>query len=67
MHLLARAIEKAKSTEGDAVRQALEQLDGYSGLIKDYKAPFATPAHEALSPEDYIMVRYEGGKIVPVQ
>jgi branched-chain amino acid transport system substrate-binding protein len=67
MHLLALAIEKAKSTEGDAVRQALEQLDGYSGLIKDYKAPFATPAHEALSPEDYIMVRYEGGKIVPVQ
>lgn len=67
MRLLARAIENAKSTNGEAVRQALENLDNYDGLIKNYKTPFSSAAHEALAPEDYIMVHYEGGKIVPVQ
>jgi branched-chain amino acid transport system substrate-binding protein len=67
MQLLALAIEKAKSTDGDAVRQALEQVESYDGLIKKYKNPFGTPAHEALSPEDYVMVRYDGGKITPVK
>ncbi len=67
MNLLALAIEKAKSTDGEAIRAALEQLEGYQGLIKKYDKPFATAAHEALSPADYIMVRYDGGKIVPVK
>ena len=67
MNLLALAIEKAKSTDGEAIRVALEQLESYQGLIKKYEKPFATTAHEALSPTDYIMVRYDGGKIVPVK
>jgi len=67
MQLLAQAIEQAKSTDGDAIRQALEQIESYTGLIKTYKKPFATPAHEALAPEDYVMVRYDAGKIVPVK
>ncbi len=67
MNLLALAIEKAKSTDGEAIRAALEQLESYQGLIKKYDKPFATAAHEALSPTDYVMVRYDGGKIVPVK
>ncbi len=67
MNLLALAIEKAKSTDGDAIRAALEQIESYQGLIKKYDKPFATAAHEALSPTDYVMVRYDGGKIVPVK
>ncbi len=67
MNLLALAIEKAKSTDGEAIRAALEQLESYQGLIKKYEKPFATTAHEALSPTDYVMVRYDGGKIVPVK
>ena len=67
MNLLALAIEKAKSTDGEAIRAALEQLESYQGLIKKYEKPFATAAHEALSPTDYVMVRYDGGKIVPVK
>jgi branched-chain amino acid transport system substrate-binding protein len=66
MHLLAKAMEKAKSTDGDAIRKALEDLDSHSGLIKDYKRPFSPTDHEGLGPEDYVMVRYEAGKIVPV-
>jgi branched-chain amino acid transport system substrate-binding protein len=67
MQLLALAIEQAKSTDGDAIRQALEQIESYQGLIKTYNKPFANASHEALSPEDYVMVRYEAGKIVPVK
>lgn len=68
MHLLARAIDQAGSTDGDAIRQALENLDGtYEGLIKTYTAPFSADNHDALGPSDYIMVRYEGDTITPVE
>jgi branched-chain amino acid transport system substrate-binding protein len=66
MHLLALAIEKAKSADGDAIRKSLEEIESYNGLIKSYKKPFGPDDHEGLAPEDYIMVRYEGGKVIPV-
>jgi branched-chain amino acid transport system substrate-binding protein len=68
MHLLALAIEQAGSTDGNAVRSALENLKAtYQGLIKTYTLPFTPENHDALGPNDYIMVRYEGDKIVPVE
>ncbi len=67
MHLLAKAIEQAGSTEGDAIRAALENLDTHEGLIKTYVKPFDADNHDALGPDDYIMVRYEGEEIVPVE
>jgi branched-chain amino acid transport system substrate-binding protein len=68
MHLMALAIAQAGSTDGDKVRDALEDLKGkYEGLIKTYERPFSKTEHDALGPTDYIMVRYEGEKIVPTQ
>jgi branched-chain amino acid transport system substrate-binding protein len=67
MHLLAMAINQAGSTDADAIRTALEDLKGsYRGLIKTYTKPFSPENHDALSPDDYIMVRYEGEQVVPV-
>jgi branched-chain amino acid transport system substrate-binding protein len=67
MHLVALAIEQAKSTEGAKVRDALENLaTPYAGLIKTYKRPFTAEQHDALTDDDYIMVVWKGGKIVPV-
>jgi branched-chain amino acid transport system substrate-binding protein len=67
MHLLGMAIEQAGSTDADAIRTALEDLKGsYQGLIKTYTKPFSPENHDALGPNDYIMVRYEGEQIVPV-
>jgi branched-chain amino acid transport system substrate-binding protein len=67
MHLVALAIEQAKSTDGDAIRKALEDLQGsYQGLIKTYSKPFAAHNHDALGPSDYIMVHYDGDNVVPV-
>jgi branched-chain amino acid transport system substrate-binding protein len=68
MHLLVKAITQAGSTDGDKIRDALENLSGkYEGLIKTYDHPFSKTVHDALGPSDYIMVRYEGEKIVPTQ
>jgi branched-chain amino acid transport system substrate-binding protein len=66
MNLVARAIEKAKSTDGEAIRKAMYEIDDYAGLIKTYKKPFGPNDHEGLATDDYIMVKFEGGKIVPV-
>jgi branched-chain amino acid transport system substrate-binding protein len=67
MHLLAMAIEQAGSTDGDAIRQALENLGTYEGLIKTYEQPFTKDDHDALGPDDYIMVHYDGDQIVPAE
>jgi branched-chain amino acid transport system substrate-binding protein len=67
MHLLALGIAQAGSTDGDAIRSALEELKThYEGLIKTYATPFTSSNHDALGPDDYIMVHYAGDKIVPV-
>jgi branched-chain amino acid transport system substrate-binding protein len=67
MHLVALAIEQAGSTDGSKVRDELENLKAeYRGLIKTYKRPFSPEQHDALTDEDYIMVVWKGGKIVPV-
>jgi len=67
MHLVALAIEQAKSTDGDAIRTALEDLKAsHQGLIKAYNKPFAPDNHDALGAADYIMVHYDGDNVVPV-
>ncbi len=67
LHLVALAIEQAKSTDGAKVRDALEEMKAdYAGLIKTYKHPFTSEQHDALTERDYIMVVWKGGKIVPV-
>ena len=68
LHLVALAIEQAGATDGPKVRDALENLKAeYHGLIKAYKRPFTSEQHDALTDDDYIMVVWKGGKIVPVQ
>ena len=68
LHLVALAIEQAKSADGAGVRDALEELKAeYAGLVKTYKHPFTSEQHDALTERDYIMVVWKGGKIVPVQ
>ena len=67
MHILARAIDQAGSTDSDAIRQALESMGKYDGLIKSYDPPFSADNHDALNENDYIMVRFVGNTITPVE
>lgn len=67
MHLVAKAIDQAGSTDGDAIREALEALDKHEGLIKTYDPPFTADNHDALNENDYIMVRFVDNTITPVE
>ena len=65
MHILALAIEKAGAADGAKIRDALENLGEYRGLIKTYRRPFTPEEHDALTENNYILVTWRKGKIVP--
>lgn len=65
LHLLARAIQQAGSTAGPQVRDALEHLEPYDGLLKQYNPPFTPTNHDALLAEDYLMTVWQDGRLVP--
>jgi branched-chain amino acid transport system substrate-binding protein len=67
-HLLAQAIQQAGTTDRKAVRDALERLPAWRGLIKDYKPAFTPARHEALGPGELLLARYRAdGVLVPAQ
>ena len=66
IHLLALAIEKAGTTDREAVRNALENLKPHKGLVQDYAPAFTTKMHDALDAGDFRLSRYDrNGVIVP--
>ena len=66
LHLAALAIEKAGSTKGEAIRDAMYKIDRHKGLIKTYDKPFSPANHEAVGENDYIWTRFEDNQILPV-
>lgn len=66
MHILARAISLAGSTDRKAVRDALEKVREHRGLIKTYAPPFTPGRHEALGARELLIARYRAdGVLVP--
>jgi branched-chain amino acid transport system substrate-binding protein len=66
-HILAKAINKAGSLDRVKIRNALEQVKDYAGLIKTYKQPFTAERHDALTLNDVFMAKYAAdGAIEPV-
>jgi tripartite ATP-independent transporter DctP family solute receptor len=64
-HLLARAITQAKSTDRVAIRDALEALRPYQGLLREYKPAFSKEDHDALEPSLLHLGRFDDrGRIV---
>ncbi len=66
MLLLSAAIEKAGSTDGPAIRQAMYDIENIEGLIKTYTDPFSPDNQDALGPEDYIFTNFVNGEILPL-
>lgn len=65
VHLLALAIEQAKSTDMTVIREALKNLEAYDGAIKDYRYPFQQ-SQDALWSQDYILTTYDAdGNLIP--
>jgi branched-chain amino acid transport system substrate-binding protein len=65
-HILALAIDRAGSTDRKAVRDALEHLGTYRGLVQTYAPPFTPARHEALDPDTLLLARFRAdGVLVP--
>ncbi len=68
MHILAKAINLARSTERSAIRDTLEKVREHRGLVRLYKPPFTPTRHEALGPAELLIARYSReGVLVPAQ
>lgn len=64
--LYAAAVKQAKSTDGSAVRLALEDLKTpVQGLLKTYDHPFSMTNHEALGAKDLVWTKWKDGKLAP--
>lgn len=63
-HMLALAIEQARTTKRDKVRAALERLEIYHGLVRSYQQPFNKLDHEGLDKQQVFLGRYDSfGKL----
>ncbi len=68
VHLLARAVTLAGSTERPAIRDALEKVRDYHGLTGDYPVPFTAERHDAMRLDQVFMARFNrDGVIVPIE
>ncbi len=64
MHLLALALRQAKSTDGDTLRRALENLDSrYQGAVTSYEKPFSAQDHDAITANMMVIGTVSGGRI----
>ncbi len=66
IYLLAAAITQAKSTEGRAIREALENLGTkVEGVVTTYDRPFTAADHEAISDNIPVFGLVKGGRVGP--
>ncbi|MGI9143789.1 MAG: hypothetical protein ACR2IJ_11430 [Fluviibacter sp.] len=67
VYLIASAVNTAQTTQGTAIRNALEKLPAYDGAIKRYAPAFTRINHDALDSRQVIFVRIKpDGSIVPI-
>ncbi len=62
--LIAAAMKQAKSTDGEKVAAALEQVSGVQGVIKTYDKPFSKTNHEGLNVADFYLARWKGPTVI---
>jgi branched-chain amino acid transport system substrate-binding protein len=64
VQIYAQAVKQAGSTDGAAVRAALEDLKApVNGLLKTYNKPFSKTQHEALTAKDFVWIKWKDGKL----
>ncbi len=67
VHLLAQAVRKANSVNMQKIRDTMEHLTEYHGLVRNYQRPFSARDHDALSAKDFILANYKNGVLVPME
>ncbi|ENO82312.1 extracellular ligand-binding receptor [Thauera sp. 27] len=67
IHLLALAIEQARSTHRPDIRAALERLPAYDGVVKHLDPAFTPARHEALERADVLLCQFDDrGRLQPI-
>lgn len=67
VRMLAAAIRKAGTIDRSKVRDAMEQLKQFDGVMRNYRPPFTKTRHDALNARDFSLARFDSkGSIVPV-
>lgn len=62
VHLLTLVIDRV-GTDPKAIREGLENVSYFKGLVKEFKRPvFTRTRHDALMEEDFILCRFTDGK-----
>lgn len=66
VQLMAAAMKQAGSTDGAAVKAALEDLRApVAGVLKTYEKPFSKTDHEALTAKDLVWIKWKDGHLAP--
>lgn len=66
VQILAAAIRQAGSTDGMAIKNALEDLRApVGGLLKTYNKPFSKTQREALTAGDFVWIKWKDGRLEP--
>ncbi|MGH1484685.1 MAG: ABC transporter substrate-binding protein [Cellvibrionaceae bacterium] len=68
IHILAKAIKNANTIDREVVRDFLEKIGKYNGVLKEFNPPFSKSKHDALNYDDYIITIYNSnGYLVPAK
>ena len=59
VNMLALAVTKAGTTDVDALRNTLEDLGTFEGVLKTYDPAFTPTQHDALMAKDYFMASFD--------
>ncbi len=66
LYIVCRAMDQAGTTEGPALKSALENLKKpYEGATTTFSPPFTPTDHEAIHEKDIVMGTISGGQILP--
>ncbi|MFN5255885.1 MAG: hypothetical protein ACK5BY_08550, partial [Limnohabitans sp.] len=66
VHLLAKAIDTAKTTSPQKIRDALEKLPAFHGAVRHYVKPFTHQRHDALDKSQVLFVKLTpSGHLIP--
>jgi branched-chain amino acid transport system substrate-binding protein len=66
VHLLAKAIDTAKTTAPHKIRDALEKLPAFHGAVRHYNKPFTPHRHDALDKSQVLFVKLTPlGHLIP--
>ena len=68
VYLLSMAISEAQSLERPKIRNALEHLPTYHGVVKTYNRAFSPSNHDALDASTFFLAKYDShGSIIPLK